>query len=145
MTLKIEPVSVEELEQEFGTSTSGNDPETVQYIRGLAIGQGFAVTAEGGETDRMVKRRINACAKEGFRELDWRTKADGKTLAARVKAIDVETEKKWLEEQAQKAPQEPQEKAPETPTPNGTPAPQETPPETQEKAQGRRQPAAAGA
>jgi hypothetical protein len=108
MALKIEPATVEELESEFGTSTSGNDPETVTYIRGLAIGQGFSVTAEGDETDRMVKRRINACAKEAFRELDWRSKEGSKTLVARVKTVNVEEEKKWLEAQTSEA-------APETP------------------------------
>ena len=111
MALKIEAASAEELEQEFGTSTSGNDPETVAFIRDLDVGKGFKVTADAGETDRMVKRRINACAKEDFRELDWRTLADGKTLAVRVKAIDVDAEKKAKEEAEAKAKAEAEAKA----------------------------------
>jgi|SRR5579859_4146940 len=130
MGLKIEPVSTEELETEFGSNTSGNDPETVTFIRTLEIGKGFSVTAESGETDRMVKRRINACAKEAFRELDWRVKADGKTLVARVKAVDVDAEKAWKEEQAkaaQNGAQKPENKTPETPAPNGAPAQEKSP------------------
>jgi colicin import membrane protein len=97
MSLKIEQATTEELEAEFGSTSTGNDPETIAFIRALAIGQGFTVTAESNETDRMVKRRVNACAKEAFRELDWRTTNAGK-LAARVKAIDTDAEKKATEE-----------------------------------------------
>lgn len=141
MTLKIQPASTEELEEEFGSSTSGNDPETVRFILGLEIGQGFTAQAESGETDRMVKRRINACAKEAFRELDWRVKADGKTLVARVKAVDVEEQNKAqakAEEEAKakangKAPESPEKGSADKPGTNGAQGAQ-TPPREPTKA-----------
>jgi len=120
MALKIEPVAKELLEAEFGTDSSGNDPETVKYIRSLGIGEGFKVTADGTETDRMVKRRINACAKESYRELEWHSVEGSKILTARIKAIDTDAEKKDAEERLAREKAEAEskkepEKAPESP------------------------------
>lgn len=98
MALKIEPVDQSELDAEFGTDAQGNDPETVKFIAELGIGGGFRVTPEGTETERQVKRRINACARQAFRELDWHAKEGSKTLTARVKAIDTNAQKKAEEE-----------------------------------------------
>lgn len=139
MGLKLEQVTPEQLNEEFGAPVGGNDPETVKFIASLPIGQGFKVTPDGDETERQVKRRINACAKEAYRELEWKSKEGVKTLTARVKTIDLDAMKKAEEEAKAKADEEAKAKAngqaPESPPANAP----------QEPAQTRgRQPVAAG-
>lgn len=156
MSLKLEPATVEELDELFGGPATGNDPETVKFIRSLPIGGGFKVTPENGETSRQVKRRINACAKDAFRELVWHEKEGAATLSARVKSIDVDAEKKALEEaeaankaEADRKEKEEEEKAKQPPKPDEKPAETptktpETPPATGTPQNAPRTPVAAG-
>lgn len=84
MALTIEQISDEDAEIAFAPA-SDIDPELLVMIKAMNLGQAFRVVPDEGESDRKVKRRVNATAREAGYELDWRPHNAG-GLVARLRA-----------------------------------------------------------
>jgi len=80
----------------FQTVVTGPDQIWVTRISGIAVGGGFRVHREEGETARQVKRRVNAAADVSFKQLMWKPEQtnlpegqEPRSWVVKVKSLDL--------------------------------------------------------
>src|SRR5215469_9308639 len=90
-----DPATIAAMPQ-FKTVVTGPDEIWVNRIASIAVGGGFRVHREEGETSRQVKRRVNAAADVSFKQLMWKPEQtnlpegqEPRSWVVKVKSLDL--------------------------------------------------------